>query len=336
MFAVVYRWRLHEGKEQQFKDGWRRVTAAIHARCGSYGSRLHRADDGTWVAYARWPDAESRERCEVPDPQGVAMMSGAIAERFPETRLLIVDDMLAEPPGPPVAESEGSAVMGDHLATARSWVEGWAVVRGASEPVDVPWGLRVEIGRPARTVRHVLLDADAATARGLIGTITEPGTCVKAFLPPGDMEPWFPSAWEPTDHCFLMAVDLRPSPVRAPDGYTVTVETADGVTLVRVLSADGEPAACGRTGLAGTACVFDQIVTEPAHRRLGLGTVVMAALTDAAIESGATTGILGATVQGRALYEALGWKVLSPLSGFVYRPPARSHRTRTVTPSPQR
>ncbi|MFE2150267.1 antibiotic biosynthesis monooxygenase family protein [Streptomyces lavendulae] len=100
MFAVVYRWRLREGKEQQFAEGWRRVTEAIHARCGSYGSRLHRADDGTWVAYARWPDAESRERCAVPDPEGVALMSGAIAERFPETRLQIVEDLLAEPPAP--------------------------------------------------------------------------------------------------------------------------------------------------------------------------------------------------------------------------------------------
>ncbi|WP_285526635.1 GNAT family N-acetyltransferase [Streptomyces lavendulae] len=209
------------------------------------------------------------------------------------------------------------------METARSWVEGWAVARRAPRPVEVPWGLRIDIGQPAQAVRHVLLDTDAETARGLIGTITEPTTCVKAFLPQGDMEPWFSAAWQPTEPCFLMAVDLHPSRVHAPDGYTATVEkTADGVTHVRVLGAGGEPAACGRTGLAGTACVFDQIVTEPAHRRLGLGTVVMAALTGAAVDSGATTGVLGATVQGRALYEALGWKVLSPLNGYVYAPAA--------------
>ncbi|MFE9629450.1 hypothetical protein [Streptomyces sp. NPDC006463] len=99
MFAVVYRWRLQEGKEQLFVDGWHRVTAAIHSQCGSYGSRLHQADDGTWVAYARWPDSETREQCAMPDPQGAAMMTETIAERFPETRLHIVDDMLAEPTG---------------------------------------------------------------------------------------------------------------------------------------------------------------------------------------------------------------------------------------------
>ncbi|MFB6613790.1 GNAT family N-acetyltransferase [Streptomyces sp. NPDC085524] len=194
------------------------------------------------------------------------------------------------------------------------------MARRLPEPVEVPWGLRIEVGQPAQAVRHVLLDPDAALAHGLIGTVTEPATWIKAFLPTDEMEPWFPSAWEPADPCFLMTADLRPSRVQPPDGYTVTVETADGVTDVRVLGADGELAAVGLTGLADGACVFDQIVTEPAHRRRGLGTVVMAALADAAVESGVSAGILGATVQGRALYEALGWKVLSPLNGFVYRP----------------
>ncbi|MFD7339556.1 antibiotic biosynthesis monooxygenase family protein [Streptomyces violascens] len=100
MFAVIYRWSIKPDKEHQFADGWHRVTQAIHTQCGSYGSRLHRADDGTWVAYARWPDAESRERCAMPDPEGAAMMSDAIAERFPETRLQLVDDLLAEPVHP--------------------------------------------------------------------------------------------------------------------------------------------------------------------------------------------------------------------------------------------
>ncbi|MEV5979197.1 GNAT family N-acetyltransferase [Streptomyces sp. NPDC052114] len=205
---------------------------------------------------------------------------------------------------------------------ARAWVEGWAVSRRTPGPVDMPWGLRVQVGSATQPVRHVLLDADAGTVRGLVASVTEPGTCVKGFLAPDVMEPWFPPEWEPIEPCFLMAVDLRPSAVRAPDGYTVTAETDGGVIGVRVLAADGEPAACGQVGLSDTACVFDQIVTEEAHRRRGLGTVVMGALTDAAVEHGAATGILGATVQGRALYETLDWKVLAPLTGFTYQPVA--------------
>ena len=52
MFAVIYRWRLKSGMEGQFADGWDRVTRAIHQSRGSYGSRLHRCDDGMWLAYA--------------------------------------------------------------------------------------------------------------------------------------------------------------------------------------------------------------------------------------------------------------------------------------------
>lgn len=194
--------------------------------------------------------------------------------------------------------------------------------RRVPKPVDVPWGLRIDVGQPPQAVRHVLLDTDVAVARRLIGTITQPTTCIRAFLPQGHLEPWFSSEWVPTDPGFLMAVDLRPARVQAPDGYTATVETADGVTYVRVLSADGELAACGQSGRTDTAWVFDKIITEPAHQRLGLGTVVMGTLTNAAIETGVSAGILAATIQGRALYEALGWKVLSPLSGFVYKPVA--------------
>ncbi|MGW7331387.1 GNAT family N-acetyltransferase [Streptomyces sp. NPDC054840] len=203
---------------------------------------------------------------------------------------------------------------------ARSWVYGWTASRRAPQPVDVPWGLSIQVGLPAQAVRHVLLDADAETARGLVGTITEPATWIKGFLEPDVMAPWFSPEWEPTDPGFLMAVDLRPSAVRPPDGYSVTTHTADDLIGVRVLAADGKPAARGQIGLTGAACVFDQIVTEKAHQRLGLGTVVMAALTDAAVENGTATGILGATVQGRALYETLGWKVLAPLTGFIHKP----------------
>ncbi|MEV6762558.1 GNAT family N-acetyltransferase [Streptomyces sp. NPDC051105] len=208
------------------------------------------------------------------------------------------------------------------LELARSWVDGWTVSRRAPKPVDMPWGLTIQVGLPAQAVRHVLLGPDVETARGLVGAITEPATWIKAFLAPDVMEPWFSPAWEPTDPGFLMAVDLRPSVVRAPDGYTATAETADDVTRVRILAADGKLAARGQIGLTADACVFDQIVTEEAHQRLGLGTVVMGTLANAAIENGAATGILGATVQGRALYETLDWKVLAPLTGFIYQPVA--------------
>jgi GNAT superfamily N-acetyltransferase len=63
--------------------------------------------------------------------------------------------------------------------------------------------------------------------------------------------------------------------------------------------------------------VFDQIVTDEAHRRLGLGTVVMLNLDAVAEQAGATDRLLVATEAGRALYERLGWTVLAPWSTAV-------------------
>jgi hypothetical protein len=63
VFVVIYRWRLDPERESSFGEGWRRITDLAIARCGSGGSSLFRATDGTWVAIARWPSRISRENC---------------------------------------------------------------------------------------------------------------------------------------------------------------------------------------------------------------------------------------------------------------------------------
>jgi heme-degrading monooxygenase HmoA len=56
MFVVIYRWRVISGLEAQFEEGWAAGTARIAAEFGGWGSRLHRAEDGAYIAYAQWPD----------------------------------------------------------------------------------------------------------------------------------------------------------------------------------------------------------------------------------------------------------------------------------------
>ena len=56
MFVAVYWWRVHPGKEEQFRKAWHRGTEHITRIYGSYGSRLHRDRDGRFVGYAEWPD----------------------------------------------------------------------------------------------------------------------------------------------------------------------------------------------------------------------------------------------------------------------------------------
>ena len=96
MFVAVYRWRLKPGLEEQFRRGWCRITELARERCGSGGSALFRAADGSWVAIARWPDRAAREACFAEGPldlQAAALMNDAIAERLPELELEAVDDL---------------------------------------------------------------------------------------------------------------------------------------------------------------------------------------------------------------------------------------------------
>lgn len=101
-FAVLYRWRLHEGAEQRFVDGWSRISALLLEQRGSLGSRLHRGPDGLWYSYAQWPSAEARAQAFAGpplDPEASRMMRDAIAETLPEIVLEPVADYLVLPRG---------------------------------------------------------------------------------------------------------------------------------------------------------------------------------------------------------------------------------------------
>ena len=100
-FAVIYRFRVREDREDAFRAGWRRLTEAIREHRGGLGSRLHRADDGTWVAYAQWPDRESWERSremESADAEASRQMADAIEESLPPILLEPRIDLLERVP----------------------------------------------------------------------------------------------------------------------------------------------------------------------------------------------------------------------------------------------
>ncbi|MEZ4365951.1 MAG: antibiotic biosynthesis monooxygenase [Kofleriaceae bacterium] len=96
--VVLYRWRLHPGREDAFVEAWAVVTRALRAQ-GSLGSRLHRGDDGLWYAYAQWPDAATRAATHAfpGDDAAFAAMRDAVIERLPEVSLEPVADHLVAP-----------------------------------------------------------------------------------------------------------------------------------------------------------------------------------------------------------------------------------------------
>ena len=186
-----------------------------------------------------------------------------------------------------------------------AWVRGWAVSRGTPPPVEEPDGHRVDVGLPGHRVRYLLREPETVAARAR--TVVEPGTWLKTCGARPAVLAGLTQAWEPGPSEYLMTLDGPASPAAVPAGYEVEVTGAGPVWQVAVTSG-GAPAARGQVAVADGVAVFDQIVTEPEHRRRGLGRVVMHRL---ALASGARSSVLLASEAGRGLYGALGWEVVS-------------------------
>ncbi|WP_406391332.1 GNAT family N-acetyltransferase [Streptomyces sp. NBC_00887] len=204
----------------------------------------------------------------------------------------------------------------------RAWVHGWAVSRGAAEPFSRPWGFTVDIGLPGHVMSHVLPTADEATVRALTGNAAAPGVRLKALVPPATLASWLAPGWSlPDGPGFLMSAPLRATRDHArttlPEGYRLRTWTQADVTRAVVSTLDGARAARGQIAVTGTTAVVDKVETSPAHRRRGLGRLIMHTLADAAVVRGATVGTLAATPEGRALYEVSGWTVLAPLTSAL-------------------
>ena len=61
MYAVLYRWQVAAKDEVAFRRHWMQMSKDLRDLFGGGGSRLHRAENGDMVAYARWPSRECRD-----------------------------------------------------------------------------------------------------------------------------------------------------------------------------------------------------------------------------------------------------------------------------------
>ncbi|MDA0667179.1 MAG: antibiotic biosynthesis monooxygenase [Planctomycetota bacterium] len=96
-FAVLYRWRLKPGKEDAFVEAWAKMTELIKQECGGLGSRLHKAEDGTWAAYAQWPNRAAWAAMQEMDPMdrtASVQMREAVEESFEPVLMSPVQDLL--------------------------------------------------------------------------------------------------------------------------------------------------------------------------------------------------------------------------------------------------
>ncbi len=97
MQATIYRWRVAPEHVADFKRRWHDITQYIITHHGGGGSRLHQAENGDWVAYARWPQKSDRDKAFAAytatqahsTPQGEGK-----AELIEEIWLTLTDDLL--------------------------------------------------------------------------------------------------------------------------------------------------------------------------------------------------------------------------------------------------
>lgn len=194
------------------------------------------------------------------------------------------------------------------------WVHGWCTSRGFDAPQpagDAFWSYPNEDGRerellwpdPATEIDADLLATIGASSRPTWVTVaTYDVSSTQGLLAERGV---VPAGWPE----WLMSTELGlHRPVACPDGFTSTIDVHDGVLTGEVRGSANELACSGRMALTpGGGAVADRIVTEEGFRRRGFGRYLMTELGAAAQTAGATYGLLIASVEGHALYEAIHW-----------------------------
>jgi len=96
-FVSIYRWQVARGCEPDFVRAWQAEAERYRDRYGSRGSRMHRAEDGTFVATAFWASKEAWAAAPRPLdlPSAEAVLNRCIEARVSELHLDVVDDIEA-------------------------------------------------------------------------------------------------------------------------------------------------------------------------------------------------------------------------------------------------
>ena len=195
-----------------------------------------------------------------------------------------------------------------------AWATARSLARGVSLPEPDRGGFRVDTGSAEEVRRYIFPEVGEGVAQ-VAATEALPGVLIKLCGSVEALASVLPSGWivEPTGFVMRRDGPMPGSRLPPPSGYTIELAADGPVRSVRLLDAAGHVAARGWAAVHDGVFIYDRIATDAAHRRRGLGRTVMLAL-EAAAWNRSDVQLLVATEEGRALYETLGWRVLSPYS----------------------
>lgn len=193
-----------------------------------------------------------------------------------------------------------------------AWLSARSLVRGLPAPVPDRGGHRVDTGSDEEVRRWVFPQVSAGLVE-LARSIREPRHLLKLCGTADELRSVLPDGWRLHAPGYFMLGSGTPTEWPMAAGYKIETKRTCHVIEVRVMAGTGALAASGYAAETANAFVYDRIVTAPEHRRKGLGSAVMATLGRTKREASAPE-LLVATQEGRAFYEALGWRMLSPYS----------------------
>lgn len=223
------------------------------------------------------------------------------------------------------ANMRGSAsAEGVDPAVLRGWLAARSIARGLPAPVMAHGGWRVDTRSAAEWCRYVFAAPDPRIA-DVARSIDRPGILLKLCAADAVLAALLPAGWQLDPCSWFMTAPESSIRTALPKGYTSTVQKKAGAHHVAITAPDGSLAASGYAAEIDGVFCYDRIVTSADHRRRGLGTAVMALLgARRALDTSRHT--LVATDQGRALYETLGWRVVSPYA-TAFLPPTSCRLT---------
>ncbi len=185
-------------------------------------------------------------------------------------------------------------------------------MRGLAPPRPVGSALKIETGLPHERRRYIFLRPPEGI-NALAVTVGQPTILLKAAMDAADMAGLLPSCWHVEQTGTTMtAAALAFTPLTPLAGLARESVWRGPVYSVRIVDKDGMEAARGRMTVIDGWALHDNIVVAESNRRQGLGTAIMAALANEALDQGISHGLLNATMAGRALYERLGWVARAP------------------------
>jgi hypothetical protein len=200
-----------------------------------------------------------------------------------------------------------------------AWLSARSVARGLPLPVPDRGGFRVDTNSDVEVVRWVFPRMGPGLEE-LAHSIDKPRHLLKLCGSGDELQAALPAGWELHTSSHFMQATEWPAERRLTKGYRIELTRAGMVSRAKIFSEEAALAASGYAAETKGVFIYDRIVTEIEHRRRGLGHALMTALRTTRRQPDSSE-LLVATDEGRALYETLGWKTISPYSTASFATP---------------